>query len=159
MAVASSRSIRRCVRVSTGRHRASPQAWLAGIAHACIDISDGLLADLGHVCRASRVGAQIDVDALPASVALVAAFDAAARRELQSSGGDDYELCFTAPKTARLAVQAAMDACDVTATRIGRIVVMNGGALLCDAAGVEWSLSGHGYEHFDGAASRADATD
>ena len=133
---------------------------LAGIAHACIDISDGLLADLGHVCRASRVGARIDVDALPASVALVAAFDAAARRELQSSGGDDYELCFTAPKTARLAVQAAMDACDVTATRIGRIVVAEWGrVVVCDAAGVEWSLSGHGYEHFDGAASRADATD
>lgn len=123
---------------------------LAGIAHACIDVSDGLLADLGHVCRASRVGAQIDVDALPASDALIAAFDPPARRELQAAGGDDYELCFTAPKTARLAVQDAMHACDVIATRIGGITADAGKIALRDAAGAEWSPSHAGYVHFEG---------
>jgi thiamine-monophosphate kinase len=123
---------------------------LAGIAHACIDVSDGLLADLGHVCRASRVGAQIDVDALPASDALIASFDPAIRRELQIAGGDDYELCFTAPKTARLVVEDAMHACDVPATRIGRINADASKISLRDAAGAEWSPPRAGYVHFEG---------
>lgn len=123
---------------------------LAGIAHACIDVSDGLLADIGHVCRASRVGAQIEVDALPASAALHASFDLATRRELQAAGGDDYELCFTAAKHARLAVQEAMNACDVPATRIGRITAEAGNVLLRDAASAEWSPRRAGYVHFEG---------
>lgn len=123
---------------------------LAGIAHACIDVSDGLLADLGHVCRASRVGAELDVDALPASDALIAEFDPATRRELQVAGGDDYELCFTAPKTARLAVRDAMDACDVSVTRIGRITGDAGNILLRDAAGAAWPPPRAGYVHFEG---------
>src|SRR5690606_28538736 len=56
---------------------------LQGLASAAIDVSDGLLADLGHVCAASGVGAEVAVDALPASPALCAAFDAAARLPLQ----------------------------------------------------------------------------
>ncbi len=123
---------------------------LAGIAHACIDVSDGLLADLGHVCRASRVGAELDVDALPSSEALIAAFDVAARRELQATGGDDYELCFTAPKTARLAVEDAMNACDVPATRIGRITADAGNIVLHDAVRASWSPPRAGYVHFEG---------
>ena len=122
---------------------------LAGIAHAGIDISDGLLADLGHVCRASRVGAEIEVDALPSSAALLAAFDVAVRRELQATGGDDYELCFTAPKTARLAVDDAMRVCDVPATRIGRITADIGKLVLRDAEGAAWSPPRAGYVHFE----------
>lgn len=132
---------------------------LAGIAHACIDVSDGLLADLGHVCAMSRVAAEIDIDALPASDALRAVCDRGTLRALQAVGGDDYELCFTTPKTARLAVQAAMDACDVAATRIGLIVAAGmGGSVVRDVSGAEWPPQGRGYDHFDGAASRADAT-
>lgn len=122
---------------------------LAGIAHACIDVSDGLLADLGHLCRASRVGAQIDIDALPASEALIAAFDPSTRRELQATGGDDYELCFTAPKAARLAVQDALHTCDVIATRIGLMTADACKILMRDAAGAEWSSSSEGYVHFE----------
>jgi thiamine-monophosphate kinase len=113
-------------------------------------VSDGLLADLGHVCRASRVGAEIELDALPASDALIAAFDIQTRRELQAAGGDDYELCFTAPKTARLAVQDAMNACDVPATRIGRIIADADNVLLRDAAGAAWLPPRAGYVHFEG---------
>lgn len=123
---------------------------LAGIASACIDVSDGLLADLGHVCRASRVGAQLDVDALPASDALRAAFDRDGVRALQSGGGDDYELCFTAPKTACLAVESASLACGAPATRIGRITADAGEIALHDAQGVAWSPPRRGYEHFGG---------
>lgn len=121
---------------------------LAGIAHACIDVSDGLIADLGHLCRASRVGAVIDVDALPASRALLAQCDLASRRVLQSAGGDDYELCFTAPKTARLAVVEAMDACDMPITRIGVITAADATVQLHDADGASWSPPRQGYQHF-----------
>lgn len=78
---------------------------LRGIAHACIDVSDGLLADLAHVCEASGLGAQVDIDVLPTSDALRASFDTAMRHGLQATGGDDYELCFTAVSgvTARTA--------------------------------------------------------
>ena len=123
---------------------------LAGIAHACIDISDGLLADLGHVCRTSRVGAELDIDALPASEALLRSFDIETRRELQTAGGDDYELCFTAPKTARLAVEEAMHASDVPATRIGRITGDAGKCVLRDGDGTAWLPPRAGYVHFEG---------
>jgi thiamine-monophosphate kinase len=123
---------------------------LAGIASACIDVSDGLLADLGHVCRASRVGAVLDVDALPVSDALRACFDRDTLRALQSAGGDDYELCFTAPKTARLAIETMLQARDVPATRIGRITADAGGIALRDAQGLAWSPPRLGYEHFGG---------
>lgn len=147
------------VRLDRPTPRVAAGRALAGIAHACIDVSDGLLADLGHVCAMSRVGAEIDIDALPASDALRAACDRATLRALQAAGGDDYELCFTAPKTARLAVQAAMDGCDVAATRIGRIVAADAGRIVVrDATGVEWSPPARGYDHFEDAASRTDAT-
>ena len=123
---------------------------LAGIAHACIDISDGLLSDLGHVCRASWVGAELDIDALPASEALLRTCDIVTRRELQTAGGDDYELCFTAPKTARLAVEDAMQASDVPATRIGRITGDSGKIALRDGDGIEWFAPRAGYVHFEG---------
>jgi thiamine-monophosphate kinase len=123
---------------------------LAGIASACIDVSDGLLADLGHVCRASRVGAALDVDALPASDALRSCFDRDTLRALRSAGGDDYELCFTAPMAARLAVESALQACDVPATRIGRITADAGEIALHDAQGAAWSPPRRGYEHFGG---------
>lgn len=123
---------------------------LAGIASACIDVSDGLLADLAHVCRASRVGAVLDVDALPASDALRCAFDRQTVRTLQSAGGDDYELCFTAPKTARLALESALFACDVPATRIGWITAEAEVIQVHDADGAAWSPPRRGYEHFGG---------
>ena len=123
---------------------------LAGIAHACIDISDGLLADLGHISRASRVGAELDINALPASEALLATFDTETRRVLQTAGGDDYELCFTAPKTARLAVEDAMHASDLPATRIGRITGDAGKPVLHDGDGADWLPPRAGYVHFEG---------
>lgn len=121
---------------------------LGGLAHACIDISDGLLADLGHVCRASRVGAEIALDDLPVSRALSAAHPPALRRLWQTAGGDDYELCFTAPSTARLAIEDAMLACDTPATRIGRIVAGSGEVVVRDAEGELWTPPLQGYAHF-----------
>ena len=118
---------------------------LRGIAHACIDVSDGLLADLGHVCQASGAGARIDLDALPASDALLA-FDVGTRRGLQATGGDDYELCFTASEDSRAAIEAASRDAETPVTRIGVIVATPGVTAWTDD-GV-WSTPAAGWVHF-----------
>ncbi|MDH5822376.1 thiamine-phosphate kinase [Luteimonas sp. RD2P54] len=122
---------------------------LAGLASACIDVSDGLLADLGHVCAAGGVGAEVALDALPASAALIALFPQRARRALQARGGDDYELCFTAPVSRRAAIADALAGAGVAATRIGAIVAGDRVRAL-DAAGAEWVADRAGYQHFEG---------
>jgi thiamine-monophosphate kinase len=120
---------------------------LASIAHAAIDLSDGLLADLGHVCAASRVGAELALDALPASPLLRQRFDASARAALQATGGDDYELCFTAAPARRDAIAAIAQRCDVPLTRVGRIIAGSDvRALLAD--GSPWHPDRSGYTHF-----------
>ena len=115
---------------------------LRGIASSAIDVSDGLLADLAHVCRTSGVGAEIDVDALPASDALRAAFDADVRRTLQATGGDDYELCFTAPVAQRAALEALSRALALPLACIGRIVPGTRVACMGLPPGIV------GYQHF-----------
>ncbi|MCF7222079.1 thiamine-phosphate kinase [Marilutibacter chinensis] len=122
---------------------------LAGIAHACIDVSDGLLADLDHVCAASGVGMRIALDALPASEALREACDATARAAFQAVGGDDYELAFSAPADADAAVLAAASAAGVAASRIGEVVTGER-VRVFDAGGTEWQPPRRGYAHFDG---------
>jgi thiamine-monophosphate kinase len=120
---------------------------LAPLAHACIDVSDGLLQDLGHVCRASGVGAEVDVDRLPASPALAARSSGDTLRGEQACGGDDYELCFTAPPDAAGAIAAAAKATGTAATRIGRIVDTPGVAAV-RADGGTWTPPRSGYAHF-----------
>jgi thiamine-monophosphate kinase len=122
---------------------------LAGIANACIDLSDGLLADLGHVCTASGVGAMVELDTLPASSMLAARFNAEARQVLQASGGDDYELCFTAMPTQRDAIGQLARGHDVAITRVGRIVA-GSGVNCADAHGQSWHAPRSGYVHFAG---------
>lgn len=126
-------------RVEAGRR-------LLGLASACIDVSDGLLADLGHVCTRSGVAAEIELDALPASPAL-SRFKPELRWPWQCGGGDDYELCFTAPASRRHEVQQALDFAALRATRIGRIVAGRGVRAL-DARGEEWAPPRAGYAHF-----------
>ena len=121
---------------------------LQGIAHAAIDLSDGLLADIGHVCVASQVGAEIELQALPASPALAAHFDAAARAGLQAGGGDDYELCFTAPASRRDAIAALAHAHALALTRVGRVLDGDGVRAL-HADGSQWQPARAGYAHFD----------
>jgi thiamine-monophosphate kinase len=94
---------------------------LRGVATAAIDVSDGLLGDLGHILRQSRVGATIEAGAAETLVAAGAALAPGQRLEFALAGGDDYELAFTAPATAREAVQAAAAQAGTRVTRIGRI--------------------------------------
>ena len=135
------------VRLDRPEPRVALGGALAGIAHACIDVSDGLLADLGHACVASGVGAVVDVDRLPASPVLHAAFDGDARRVLQATGGDDYELCFTAAATDRPQVEAAARAAAVAVTRVGNIREGHGVEAL-DADGSPWQAERGGHVHF-----------
>jgi thiamine-monophosphate kinase len=119
---------------------------LVGLAGSCIDVSDGLLQDLGHICERSGAGAEIEIERLPASPALQR-FRPAVRWPWQAGGGDDYELCFTVPPHLREAVQRTLDSTGTQATRIGRIVAGQGVKTL-DADGNEWRPPHAGYAHF-----------
>jgi thiamine-monophosphate kinase len=117
-------------------------------ATACIDVSDGLLADLGHVCVSSQVGADIEAGLLPCSSSLLHVFGETAAREFALSGGDDYELCFTVPAQHVASVQADLTKLGCGATRIGRIVEGEGIAVR-DSEGHRLELSRQGWDHFN----------
>jgi thiamine-monophosphate kinase len=127
--------------------RLAAGAALRGQANACIDISDGLLADLGHVCVASGVGAEIDVALLPRSPALMALYDEAGATQFALCGGDDYELCFTVPAARVAELQAGLARLGCGATKIGRIV--EGEGVRVRAADGSWLATDRpGWEHF-----------
>ncbi|KAB8043820.1 thiamine-phosphate kinase [Janthinobacterium aquaticum] len=117
-----------------------------GLAHAAIDISDGLVGDLGHILKASGVGATLDVDALPAGPVL-ARQSAQLRRSYTLAGGDDYELCFTAPPSSREQIAALAARCATPATRVGSIDTA-AGLRLVDATGAPLDLALRSFDHF-----------
>jgi thiamine-monophosphate kinase len=119
---------------------------LRGIASAAIDISDGLLADLGRLCAASDVGACIDVEKLPVSAPLQRVVGMEQAREFALSGGDDYELCFTAPLRAADDLPDLFSHLELAVTRIG--VCRDGAGVDCLLDGEPWTPSRRGYEHF-----------
>lgn len=120
---------------------------LREFASACIDVSDGLVADLGHIATQSTVGIDIDALELPSSPALLALFDADERLALQAAGGDEYELAFTVPVSRVADMQRDLARIGCGAARIGRVVEGQGVRLL-DAQGVEIPLRRRGWEHF-----------
>ncbi|BES69963.1 thiamine-phosphate kinase [Marinobacter nanhaiticus D15-8W] len=126
-------------------HRPQPRLqlgqYLRGRASAAIDISDGLAADLGHILEASGVGARLDLALLPLSAALAEVAGSNATRQALN-GGDDYELCFTVPKSQWLEVQQSREE---TLTVIGEIVETPG-LQLQNASGLECGEGG--YDHF-----------
>ena len=127
---------------------------LRGVASSAIDISDGLAGDLGHILRASGVGACIDtsvaMDLIAAGRHAAAApglFDAEKQLEFVLAGGDDYELAFTAPAALREAVQAAAQASATPVTRIGQIEAAPG-LRLVDGQGQPVSRRFASFDHF-----------
>jgi len=122
---------------------------LRGIATAAVDVSDGLLGDLGHVLRQSRVGARIEADvaARTMAAALGGALDEERRLEYALSGGDDYELVFTAPAAQREAVLAASRQAATPVTRIGAIEAAPG-VRLVDAGGQVLQRHWSSFDHF-----------
>jgi len=120
---------------------------LRGLASSALDISDGLAQDLGHILERSGVGATVEAASLPLSAALLACEPAQARRWALGAG-DDYELCFTAPRRqaaalARLAVEQ-----HIRLTRIGHIEA--GAGLRILDQGQPLALAAAGFQHFQG---------
>ncbi|MEW6342722.1 MAG: thiamine-phosphate kinase [Paraburkholderia sp.] len=125
---------------------------LRGIAHAALDLSDGLAGDLLHILERSQLAAQVDIDAVPRSAAL-RKLPIDVQRRCTLAGGDDYELCFTAPAPARAAVEAAGRQAGISLTRIGTISALNSAAekpaiSWHDAAGTPLTLTLQGFDHF-----------
>ncbi|MBI5430228.1 MAG: thiamine-phosphate kinase [Nitrosomonadales bacterium] len=120
---------------------------LRDIAHSAIDISDGLLADLGHILDASQVGARLDFPVLPFSPVLRGYIGQPLGRECVLSGGDDYELCFTAPATRHAEISAIGARLGLPLTCIGKIVAGQG-CIVHDASGDPIHVEAVGYDHF-----------
>jgi len=120
---------------------------LRGMATAAIDISDGLLADLGHICRLSGVGATVDLGSIPVSSIGAKHFHNDAGRTAIVAGGDDYELCFTAPANSRESIAELTDMLGVPLTRIGQVKRGKGVSLL-GPDGKAVKVDGRGYDHF-----------
>ena len=137
-------------RAAIRMHRPTPRIALGqallGTAHAALDISDGLLGDLGHILERSKVGARLDIDQLPAG-SVLAARDCELRRAFTLAGGDDYELCFTAPESKRDAVIAAGKQAQTTVTRVGQIEA-EPGLRLFDHNGQAYQHQLRGFDHF-----------
>lgn len=130
-------------------HRPEPRVAaglaLRGVAHACIDVSDGLAADLGHILAASGVGATLDWDCLPLGAAMVDYVAATGDWRFPLGCGDDYELCFTAPGDPA-DVLARVAAADCSCVCIGRIEAEPG--LRLQRQGRLETLDHCGYRHF-----------
>jgi thiamine-monophosphate kinase len=117
---------------------------LLGLAHAAIDVSDGLLADLGHILDESKVAGRIEACRLPISSV---AHGLPGWLEAALGGGDDYELLFTAPESATPAIEALAGELGLRLTAIGRIGAGQG-LLVVDAEGQPLKVEGHGWRHF-----------
>jgi thiamine-monophosphate kinase len=120
---------------------------LTGIASAAIDISDGLVADLGHICARSSVGATVEFERLPCAAAFVPMRNHALVVWAMLSGGDDYELCFTASASRAGEIDALSGRIGVALTRVGRIAE-GSGVQVIDAKGKPMRVERGGFDHF-----------
>jgi thiamine-monophosphate kinase len=129
---------------------------LRGLATSAIDISDGLLADLGHILECSGTGAEIKFDALPVSPLLGSFTNVQPGENSKASdlamhcilaGGDDYELCFTAPAARRAEIEALADKLGLPLARVG-VIVAGSGCVVRTADGRVIQTKEKGYDHF-----------
>jgi thiamine-monophosphate kinase len=120
---------------------------LRGLATSAIDISDGLLGDLGHICRLSGVGATVELARGPRSDIAAKHVESDEGRTAIVAGGDDYELCFTAPANSRESIDDLQQMLGVHLTRIGQVRRGKGVSLL-GPDGKAMKVDGRGYDHF-----------
>ncbi len=132
-------------------HMPQPQVALGlalrGIAHSAIDISDGLLADLSHILERSKLGAEIYFDKLPTSAVMQNKLSEPVAQQCVLAGGDDYQLCFTAPLTLHEQVLKAGKSVNVALACIGRTVADNR-LTLFDADNRPMKTPTKGFDHF-----------
>ena len=136
-------------------HRPQPRVMLGlalrGVAHSAIDISDGLLADLGHILERSEMAAEIELAALPVSATLRRHLERVVACSAMLAGGDDYELCFTAPRRLRERIIGVGRRARLLVTRIGSVRPHRRGTprLVVRAAdGTALRVVRGGYDHF-----------
>lgn len=130
-------------RVTLGRALAE-----GGIAHSCVDVSDGIIADLGHIADCSGLKAEITAGSVPLSgISASLMQDDPALLATMLTGGDDYELCFTAPASAREKVAATAKQTGVSVTLIGRMI-RGSGVIVTDAEALGLKIESGGYTHF-----------
>ncbi|MBX3650833.1 MAG: thiamine-phosphate kinase [Burkholderiales bacterium] len=124
---------------------------LRGVARSAIDVSDGLLADLGHICERSKVAAVVALERLPLSPLLRRYRSVPAAQAALLGGGDDYELCFTAAPVKRAAVEHAAAKARTRVTRIGRVIRAPAGVcsvVVVDGDGLPLAPVRRGFDHF-----------
>ena len=124
---------------------------LRGVARSAIDVSDGLMADLGHICERSRAGAVVWFDAIPVSAHMRRHLDRPAARMALLAGGDDYELVFTAARARREAVARLSHRLRLKLTRVGKITRRQRGTpqvTVLDSGGRPLVVEQTGYKHF-----------
>ncbi|WP_332670576.1 thiamine-phosphate kinase [Aromatoleum sp.] len=121
---------------------------LRGIATAMLDVSDGLVGDLGHILEGSGVGALLDASALPLAALLATGAEPGLARRCLLAGGDDYELLFSAPPSERPALAALAGRLDLPLNRIGTVTPDAGQVVIREADGTLRPPGGRGYDHF-----------
>lgn len=121
---------------------------LRRVATSCIDLSDGLIADLTHIAGSSRCGAVVEYSKIPLSPALLKLAGPERARRIAATGGDDYELCFTVPRRCEPELLDIAQGGDLNITRVGRMV-FGAGVQVIDDSGATLDLGHRGYRHFD----------
>ncbi len=134
-------------RLHTPTPRIEAGRLLTGIAHSAVDISDGLVADLGHICEMSGVGAKIYIEEIPLSPAVQAYREEGGGWDVVLYAGDDYELCFTLPPRKEALLERLREQFKCPVTAIGDIVADSGVHCL-EPDGNELSRIPSGYRHF-----------
>lgn len=136
---------------SPALHQPQPRVALGlalrGLAHAALDISDGLLADLSHILHRSQLGAELDFAAIPLTPTVSTYSHETAVQQWILSGGDDYELCFTAPPSSREQIQQIGQQLGLSLGRIGRVVAARQLQVL-GQDGAALHIKEHGFDHF-----------
>jgi thiamine-monophosphate kinase len=126
--------------------RLTESGLIRKFASSALDISDGLVADLQHICDASDLGAVIDVENVPLSTAVKSIDDLTQSYEWALTGGDDYELCFTVPPENMADIAMLIAQGKLQATVIGHMIP--GHKVICEYEGEPFALATTGYQHF-----------
>jgi thiamine-monophosphate kinase len=134
-------------RLNRPQPRVAMGTTLRGVASSCIDISDGLTADLGHILQQSNLGAMLYADQLPVSSSYQEIFDLAGGWHLPLNAGDDYELCFTVSESNLQRLETVISSFEVPITCIGA-VGSNAGLHLLMPDGLIQTIEPRGYDHF-----------
>lgn len=134
-------------RLNTPVPRVALGLALVGVAHAAIDISDGLIADLKHICERSGLAAGIEWSSIPLSPSLLSVVPEL-RMACALAGGDDYELCFAAPENVRDELDSIGAQLGVPLTRIGQMQAGDPAVTVHDERGNVLKLEFAGFDHF-----------